>query len=297
MVMVAVSAWIASGQTFTPNFGPSPLPTDSSGVKPVELKEILDLIDQLEDRLPGNKDLTTELRGKLFQRERYHRSNARRPNVSNRPSGTRRTTRAADFSSCAGLKDRPLIIRLRELIGNHVSVDYTTARRAIFTKIDNHGGMVECVYTGRKVRCNSIPNDRDMNTEHTWPQSKGATGVAKSDIFHLFPTDSRANGVRGSLPFGEVTSASWAEGGSKCDEDVFDARPEHRGNVARALFYFAVRYGKAIDREQETVLRQWHEADPVDAAEKERCNQIEAIQKNRNPFIDNPEFVNRICDF
>ena len=51
-----------------------------------------------------------------------------------------------------------------------------------------------------------------MNTEHTWPQSKGATGAAKSDLHHLFPTDSKANSIRGNHPFGIVTGAvSWSD--------------------------------------------------------------------------------------
>jgi endonuclease I len=43
-----------------------------------------------------------------------------------------------------------------------------------------------------------------------------------------------------------------------------------------------------------STLIEWHENDPVDDFEMNRNNVIESIQGNRNPFIDHPEFVNKI---
>ena len=269
-----------------------------------EFKAILKVVDQIEERFPESRNLLTVLRGKLYHHERNIRSPQQPVDACietysriRRDDSIEATPGTNLYSSCEGLSDQALIARLREIVSNHTSVDYKEARRNIFTKIDNHNGEVKCVYTGRKGRYNSIPNPNDMNTEHSWPQSHGAVGVAKSDIYHLFPTDSQANSTRGSLPFGEVSSANWSEGGSKCDGDVFEPRPEHQGNVARALFYFAVRYNKSIGAKEESVLRRWHQKDPVDDAERRRCDGIENIQHNRNPFIDRPDFVQRIIDF
>ena len=72
---------------------------------------------------------------------------------------------------------------------------------------------------------------------------------------------------------------------------------EHKGNVARALFYFAICYNLSISETEEFYLRQWHLFDPVDAEEIERNDQIEELQGNRNPFIDNPELVSSIRNF
>ncbi|NCB38422.1 MAG: hypothetical protein EOM80_06585 [Erysipelotrichia bacterium] len=77
----------------------------------------------------------------------------------------------------------------------------------------------------------------------------------------------------------------------------FDVRPQSRGNIARAIFYFSTRYAKRIAPSEEEVLRKWHQEDPVDVHEKSRNERVEAIQGNRNPFIDKPEFVNNISDF
>ena len=136
-----------------------------------------------------------------------------------------------------------------------------------------------------------------MNIEHTWPQSKGAVSWAKVDLHHLFPSDSKANGVRSNLPFGNVEHSTWAKGGSSCDGDHFQVREKHRGDVARAKFYFAVMYDKKIPSSEERVLREWHQSDPPSEYEKKRNDYIYKLQHNRNPFIDKPEFVGKIKDF
>jgi len=202
------------------------------------------------------------------------------------------------YASCEGLNDGALKTALLKLVGNHHDLGYTQARRAMFLDFDNVDGTICCVYTGRtKEHVTQMPSSNDMNTEHTWPQSMGATGQAKSDMHHLFITDSKANGVRGNLPFGEVGHAQWEDGGSRCDGDVFEPRADHRGNVARALFYFSVRYTKRIDAAQEAVLRRWHVDDPVDDVERRHHEGVARFQHNRNPFIDRPDFVERIGDF
>jgi len=201
------------------------------------------------------------------------------------------------YSELANLKDDSLIEELHKLVNNHHSVGYRDARHEMFTDLDSVDGEVECVYTGRHLKTNSIPNPSNMNCEHTWPQSQGAVGVARTDIHHLFCTDSKSNSHRSSLPFGTVTDPKWSQGGSSKGNGCFEVRDVNKGNTARAKFYFSIRYGKRIGSREERVLKQWHKADPVDADEMERNNGIEKIQKNRNPFIDHPEFVEQINNF
>lgn len=173
----------------------------------------------------------------------------------------------------------------------------------MFGEIDNVNGYVYCVYTQRGVKTNTIPNGNDMNCEHTWPKSKGAgSEPAKSDLYHLFPTDSVTNSRRSSYYFGNVVDTYWSKGGSELGEDkygdrVFMPREDHRGNVARAIFYFSVKYKKRISSHEEAALRQWHKDDPVDSKERARNDGISKYQKNRNPFIDHPEYVDKISDF
>jgi len=202
------------------------------------------------------------------------------------------------YAGCQGLSDDALRRELlRIMSASHAPIGYQTAQDVIFSKLDNVDGQVECVYTGKTLATLGEPSAEIMNVEHTWPQSQGATGIAKADLHHLFPTDSRANNIRGNLPFALVSNPEWEEGGSKCDGDQFEVRPPHRGNVARAKFYFATRYSKQIPPQEEQILRAWHKEDPVDANERSRNDRIENIQHDRNPFVDHPEFVDQIKDF
>ncbi|WP_223643249.1 endonuclease I family protein [Corallococcus sp. EGB] len=201
-----------------------------------------------------------------------------------------------------GLKDQALINALHDAVSKHKDLGYNQARKIIFTALDNHDGIVKCVYTGKEVKTNKIPGSNVMNTEHTWPQSKGATGPAKADLHHLFPTDSKANSVRGNYPFGTVKNVKWEENGAKFGTDekgrtVFEPPDEHKGNVARALFYFSTVYNKHIPADDEAVLKQWNKLDKVDAAEIARNDAIETYQQNRNPFVDDASLADRIADF
>lgn len=183
-------------------------------------------------------------------------------------------------------------------------------------KKDQDGYFVEDVYCRKVIRTsvgpNRIPNNNTMNTEHTWPQSKGSKREPfRGDLHHLFPTDSRANSKRGNHIFGEVDrgespyhGCSASKYGSVKGVDGertgvrgYQPPEEHRGNVARALFYSSVFYGKKITPLEEFYLKKWHKEDPVDAEEKRRNDLIEEVQGNRNPFIDYPELVERISDF
>ncbi|MFZ2957558.1 MAG: endonuclease [Candidatus Ozemobacteraceae bacterium] len=201
------------------------------------------------------------------------------------------------YAACQGLKDSALRDELLKICGNQVPLGYQGAQAVIFEKLDNRDGIVECIYTGRKIQTSGEPDATNMNVEHSWPQSLGAVGIAKCDLHHLFPADAKANGKRGNYPFGMISKPTWEEGGSRFDGSKFEIRPIQRGNTARGMFYFAVRYGKQISDDQETVLRQWSKEDPIDEAEKSRNNAVENIQHNRNPFVDHPEFVDQIKDF
>jgi hypothetical protein len=62
------------------------------------------------------------------------------------------------------------------------------------------------------------------------------------------------------------------------------------------MFYFAIRYNNPYDylNYQEETLRTWMDSDTVDAKEMKRNDDIASVQGRRNPFIDHPEFLDRI---
>ena len=214
--------------------------------------------------------------------------------------------------------------RLKDSIANLLENDqrvlsYREARTYLFGKLhldeDSQGLLVEDVYCEKLftesvgVGEMSIPNHQRVNCEHTWPQSLFADwenhSTQKTDLHHLYPTDSNANSTRGNNPFGEVVDARPVRG---CDasylgydvdsgEVAFEPPNAHKGNVARALFYFSIRYNIAIGNTEEAHLRRWHREDPVDEFEEWRNDEIERIQGNRNPFIDDETLVQDISDF
>ena len=203
--------------------------------------------------------------------------------------------------------DSELKSALSTIISNHTSISYEDARVELFGYIANESGQVRCVYTNEWYSCSpgNTPNWNLINTEHTWPQSMGAEGIAKSDLHHLFPTDSQANSIRGNYPFGEVVNASWQEGGSKKGSDiggntVFEPRDDHKGDTARALFYFSLRYNNPSNflnsANQQMLLRDWYYEDPVSQYEIHRNQEIKEIQNKPNPFIEYPMLLDRIAN-
>lgn len=190
------------------------------------------------------------------------------------------------------------------LSDKYVSLGYTNARRAMFGDVDNVDGKVRCVYTGWWLKTDGIPNHQVMNTEHTWPQSYfDKKEPMRSDLHHLFPTKTRANSQRGRYPFGNVEGTPFYEdAGSKLGRDrygnvVFEVRPDHKGDTARSMFYFSIRYKLSIGSDEEACLRSWHSQDPVSEYEQHRNDQIETYQKNRNIFVDQPDMVDEINNF
>lgn len=150
--------------------------------------------------------------------------------------------------------------------------------------------------------------DGFINAEHIWPQGyfKSALPMV-ADLHHLAPTYVTPNGRRGNLKFAMVAKATYStSAGSKLGKEGFEPADPVKGNVARAMLYFIVRYSDKNIRQgmdydsfwTKTVpmLLEWNRQDPPDANERRRNGLVEEFQGNRNPFIDNPELADRIGD-
>lgn len=212
-------------------------------------------------------------------------------------------------------------IKEMALAGHNPAHSYTQARGFVMQKVhldtDKSGYFIQDVYCKIKYRAkvspNSMPNHEQINVEHTWPKSRfGSTkGSSKysqqvSDLHHLYPSDSRTNSLRANHNFTQfdnddniIQECPFSKQGisESTHQQAFEPPEEHKGNVARALFYFAVRYNMRISQNEEFFLRQWNIIDPVDHEEIERNDKIEKIQGNRNPFVDDPDLANLISDF
>ena len=158
-------------------------------------------------------------------------------------------------------------------------------------------------------------NTGKWNREHIYPQSRGgfADGTVSipdginvwattdandilaghADAHHIRAEDGPENSSRGNKDYGEYMGPTGNEG-------------SWRGDVARAVFYMAVRYnalsvvngnpanttvGQLGDL---SLLLQWNQTDPKDDFEMNRNNYIYTWQVNRNPFIDYPNLADYI---
>ncbi len=221
------------------------------------------------------------------------------------------------------LTGQQLIDSLRAYYKPAHVLSYDDARDKMFGEIDNYNDSVRCVYSGYTIYIdpNADPStdayNKDMNTEHTWPQSMGAgDGNAKSDLQHLFPCRAEVNSSRGNDPYADIddqdTDKWWRddyylttiptshidEYSEKDNDGYFEPREDHKGNAARAIFYIYTMYKEQLDTTffyiQKETLRRWHNQDPPDAREYEREDRIAPYQDGKkNPFILDTTLVRR----
>ncbi|MDF0720383.1 endonuclease [Kaistella sp. PBT33-4] len=188
-------------------------------------------------------------------------------------------------------------------------------------------------YTVSQLTGSASTEGVGYNREHIIPQSTFDSYYPMySDLHFVVPTDARINQLRSNYPHavGGGTTFYTFTNTSKIRSDntpgyaysgrVYEPVDEYKGDVARMILYFAVRYESklrsfnysagsgpandtsvlngtaeyAFDPGYLEMLKMWHSSDPVSTRETERNNAVYSIQKNRNPFIDNPGWVDLI---
>jgi len=199
---------------------------------------------------------------------------------------------------------------------------------------NNPTGTTAYHYTLNNIIGSANAEGLGWNREHMMPQSSfNSTYPMYSDLFFVVPTDARINQLRSNYPYAKAGSTVYYNftNGSKQASNgtpnatytgrVFEPINEFKGDVARSLLYYAVRYEgklgsfnfttnandptkdqnpldgteeKAYENWYIAMLLNWHQLDPVSQREIDRNNSVYNIQKNRNPFIDHPEWVGLI---
>ncbi|MDA3911940.1 MAG: endonuclease [Bacteroidales bacterium] len=237
---------------------------------------------------------------------------------------------AGYYDSAEGIYGESLQQALHNIIDNHNSLSYEdlwSAFEDTDPRPDNSnlvwdmysdvpGGTPSYYYTFGSDQCGNYSGEGSCyNREHSWPKSWfNDESPMYSDLVQLVPSDGYTNGQRSNFVYGEVSSASWTStNGSKkgssalswTNETVFEPIDEYKGDFARIYFYMATRYygedgsfnsndmvdGSQLKPGALAMLMTWHEEDPVSEKEQNRNNAIYDWQYNRNPYVDNPEFV------
>ena len=238
---------------------------------------------------------------------------------------------AGYYDPADGLTGEPLRLALHNIIDGHTSISYDGLYSAYYTTDDKPNGKVWDMYSdvpggippyeytfGVDEGGDAAAEGTGYNREHSWPSSwYNASGAAYTDVFMVYPTDNRVNNMRSNYPYGETDNPDWVSlNGSKrgpCSYpgytgEVFEPIDEYKGDFARTYFYVTVRYytedsswnttpmtsKSQLQPWAEALLLEWDAADPVDQKEIDRNEAVYAIQHNRNPFIDRPDFVAKV---
>jgi endonuclease I len=238
---------------------------------------------------------------------------------------------SAYYSSAFNRKAEDLKSQLHILIKNHKEYPYTSTSTDVWDILKEtdqdpaNPKNVILLYSGRSVDAAQEYNGgAGWTREHVWAKSRGNFGTDAgpgTDVHHLRPLDNSVNSTRNNRAFDKCKDCkdvidNGFNTGSKTDATLytFEPRDDVKGDVARMIFYMAVRYeGEGAEPDLEltesilgntdqspvhgvkSTLLKWNQLDPVNDWERNRNSIIyEKYQGNRNPFIDYPELADYI---
>ena len=233
------------------------------------------------------------------------------------------------YNTAMDKSDKELMMALHKIIKGHTKrsyqqlwTDFKTTDCSGTTIIDRYA---DTHFTYSSDQCGNYSGVGDCyNREHSIPNSwwgKSSSDTAYTDLHHMFPVDGWVNSKRGNFPLGDCNNGT-AYGSGKLGSctfsgysgTVFEVADEYKGDFARVYFYFATRYmprissytidmGSSVFSASSYLglttwavdqLLEWHRNDPVSTLETTRNDAVYGIQRNRNPFVDNPELVEYI---
>ena len=228
------------------------------------------------------------------------------------------------YDALLGLSDNDLRNKLQTIVvnentkGQNYGDVWDMLESADENPLDNT--EVWLIYTETTIgKTEHVVDNNGWNREHIFPQSRGgfsdgtsftADGIdvyfsttaddiahAHGDAHHIRACLATENTNRSDLDFDDVS-------GPRTKNTYFYEPPlSAKGDVARALFYMAIRYNDLSlgvgDQDGQTIgnlttLLEWNKLDPPDDYELRRNNVIYEWQNNRNPFIDNYELADYI---
>ena len=229
---------------------------------------------------------------------------------------------AQDYTPTDGLYGSELQKTLFNLIKNHTRYPYSSSSTDTWDilkeadKDPNNPNNIITIYMGYSLDADG-EYSAGWNREHVWAKSHGfpnSGDTAYTDCHHLHPADISTNSARGNKDFDnggqEYLDGGTVHSGCYYTNISWEPRDAVKGDVARSMLYMATRYNSPalnlqlvenIPTSSNTpyfgklsTLLAWNRFDPPDDWERRRNNVVESFQHNRNPFIDHPEFADRI---
>ncbi len=166
-------------------------------------------------------------------------------------------------------------------------------------------------YTHNSIAKVNSSGAKNWNREHCWPQNLSnnnwGTSKAGADLLHIRPTYETTNGKRSNYKYGTVSSGSvetysGMEYG-KVGGGYFEPMNFSKGDAARIIMYVWTAYKNSYSNLPEITntfssyeeMIEWHILDVPDKLEGNRNDYSETSrQKNRNPYVDHPEWGCRV---
>ena len=152
------------------------------------------------------------------------------------------------YATASGKTGDALKTALHNIIDDHTEISYSNVWAALRVTDEDpqNSNNVILLYTGRSQgKYTNGSGINDWNREHVWAKSHGDFGTsmgAGTDLHHLRPTDASVNSSRSNLDFDNGGKQHSEATGNYYDSDSWEPRDSVKGDVARMLFYMAVRY-------------------------------------------------------
>lgn len=123
---------------------------------------------------------------------------------------------------------------------------------------------------------------------------------AEGDMHNLVPAIGEVNNDRGNFRFSVWTQTKprmYGQCGMLVDFKVRRVQPPEnvRGKIARITFYMVNEYRLNLSAQERRLYCVWAKAYPVDRWEQIRNQRVAAIQGNTNPFVSQPDLIERVC--
>ena len=238
------------------------------------------------------------------------------------------------YASANNLVGEALFLELRNIVQTGFnSVSYGDVRYvlAISDRDPNDETTVIGMYDDDKIANYWIgTGEGAWQREHVWPNSKLGIPRVNNNSKNI---GSDLHNLRAITGINQTRSNRYFEAGEggpyTIETDAFYPGDDHKGDVARILFYMIVMYPElnltniiedlvnnpdtnytpeGAFMGKKDLLLKWHKEDPVSELERQRNDFIYsgiatdpngndiAPQGNRNPFIDHPEYVHLIWE-
>lgn len=220
--------------------------------------------------------------------------------------------------------DTLLVSKLRGLVRPHFQVYYSNFGATMASNFDARDTtdgkkVINCFYTGYPYVFTppfffDVNDQNYLSREHSYPYSwmgeASQDSANYSDLYMLYLVhQNKGNAVRSNYPMNNLKTVTMNFYGGKFGTDsaggfAYEPRDFAKGALSRSNFYICATYNRAGAQftiptaneflgmnQDQNVLKRWSKQFPPNGWEIARHEYVASVQKNRNPFVDHPEWA------